>query len=164
MARPAAESPFPDNVGNLLKWEELDSWRTPSENFFFVNHYGQPDGLNEATWRVGIAGLVARPQSLTLADLKARPRREVDFTLGVLGQHRDRTGLLHRRHRQCPLGGHATGPAIGGSGCPGAGHRSGLLGGRSRHGDNPRQLGDRQWWPDGSSRARCRRRTRSDDH
>ena len=53
------ESPIPDNVGNLLKWEELDSWRIPSENFFFVNHYGQPDGLNEATWRVGIAGLVA---------------------------------------------------------------------------------------------------------
>jgi DMSO/TMAO reductase YedYZ molybdopterin-dependent catalytic subunit len=79
------ESPFPDNVGNLLKWEELDSWLTPSENFFFVNHYGQPDGLHEATWRVDIAGLVARPQSLTLADLKARPRREVDFTLECSG-------------------------------------------------------------------------------
>jgi Oxidoreductase molybdopterin binding domain len=79
------ESPFPDNVGNLLKWEELDSWLIPSEDFFFVNHYGPPDGLNEATWRVGIAGLVARPQSLTLADLKARPRREVDFTLECSG-------------------------------------------------------------------------------
>ena len=79
------ESPFPDNVGNLLKWEELDSWLTPTEDFFFVNHYGQPDGLNEATWRVDIAGLVARPQSLTLADLKARPRREVDFTLECSG-------------------------------------------------------------------------------
>jgi DMSO/TMAO reductase YedYZ molybdopterin-dependent catalytic subunit len=79
------ESPFPDNVGNLLKWEELDSWLTPPENFFFVNHYGQPDGLNGLTWRVGIAGLVARPQSLTLADLKARPRREVDFTLECSG-------------------------------------------------------------------------------
>ena len=79
------DSPFPDNVGNLLKWEELDSWLTPTEDFFFVNHYGQPDGLNEATWRVDIAGLVARPQSLTLADLKARPRREVDFTLECSG-------------------------------------------------------------------------------
>ena len=35
---------------------------------------------------------------------------------------------LHRRHRQCPLGGHAAGPAVGGGGCPGGSHRSGLLG------------------------------------
>jgi DMSO/TMAO reductase YedYZ molybdopterin-dependent catalytic subunit len=78
-------NPVPDNVGKLLKWEELDSWLIPTDNFFFVNHYGQPDGLDEATWRVDIAGLVAHPQSLTLADLKARPRREVDFTLECSG-------------------------------------------------------------------------------
>jgi DMSO/TMAO reductase YedYZ molybdopterin-dependent catalytic subunit len=56
-----AENPVPDNVGNLLEWEALDSWLTPTDNFFFVNHYGQPDGLDEATWRVSIGGLVARP-------------------------------------------------------------------------------------------------------
>jgi DMSO/TMAO reductase YedYZ molybdopterin-dependent catalytic subunit len=80
-----APNPIPDNVGNLLKWEGLDSWLTPTNNFFFVNHYGQPSGLDESTWRVGIAGLVAHPQSLTLADLKARERREVDFTLECSG-------------------------------------------------------------------------------
>jgi len=81
------ESPFPDNVGNLLKWEALDSWLIPAENFFFVNHYGQPDGPNEATWRDGIEGLVARPMSLALADLKARPRREVEAHHGMHGMH-----------------------------------------------------------------------------
>jgi DMSO/TMAO reductase YedYZ molybdopterin-dependent catalytic subunit len=80
-----APNPIPDNVGNLLKWEALDSWLTPTNNFFFVNHYGQPGGLDEFTWRVGIEGLVAHPQSLTLADLKARRRREVDFTLECSG-------------------------------------------------------------------------------
>jgi DMSO/TMAO reductase YedYZ molybdopterin-dependent catalytic subunit len=80
-----APNPIPNNVGNLLKWEELDSWLTPTNNLFFVNHFGQPNGLDEATWRVGIAGLVARPRSLTLADLKARGRREVDFTLECSG-------------------------------------------------------------------------------
>jgi DMSO/TMAO reductase YedYZ molybdopterin-dependent catalytic subunit len=69
-----AENPVPDNVGNLLVWEALDSWLTPADNFFFVNHYGQPNGLDEAMWRVDIGGLVARPQSLTLAYLKTRPR------------------------------------------------------------------------------------------
>jgi DMSO/TMAO reductase YedYZ molybdopterin-dependent catalytic subunit len=80
-----APNPVPHITGNLLNWEALDSRLTPADNFFFVQHYGQPGGLNEATWRVGITGLVARPQSLTLADLKARPRREVDFTLECSG-------------------------------------------------------------------------------
>jgi DMSO/TMAO reductase YedYZ molybdopterin-dependent catalytic subunit len=84
--QPAA-NPFPDNLKNLLKWEELDSWLTPTDKFFSFNHFGQPTSLNEATWRVDIAGLVARPQSLRLADLKARPRHEVDFTLECSGNN-----------------------------------------------------------------------------
>jgi DMSO/TMAO reductase YedYZ molybdopterin-dependent catalytic subunit len=79
--------PFPEFGGNQLKWEELDSWLIPADNFHFVNHFGQPTGLDEATWRVDIAGLVARPQSLTLADIKARPRHEVDFTLECSGNN-----------------------------------------------------------------------------
>jgi DMSO/TMAO reductase YedYZ molybdopterin-dependent catalytic subunit len=84
-----APNPVPNILGNQLEWEALDSWLTPADDFFFVQHYGQPDGLNEATWRVDIAGLVARPRSLTLADLKARPRRAVNFTLECSGN----TGL-----------------------------------------------------------------------
>lgn len=75
----------PAIVGNLLVWETLDSWLTPPNNFFYVRHYGQPDGLDESSWRVNIGGLVARPQSLTIADLKSRERREVDFTLECSG-------------------------------------------------------------------------------
>jgi DMSO/TMAO reductase YedYZ molybdopterin-dependent catalytic subunit len=82
-----APNPIPANVGNLLTWEALDSRLTPTHNFFFVNHYGQPDGLVEATWRVGIGGLVARPRSLTLADLKAGQRNEVEFTLECSGNN-----------------------------------------------------------------------------
>lgn len=78
-------SPIPDNAGKLLIWEAVDSWYTPADDFFFVNHYGQPGGLDEATWRVGIDGLVEHPQSLSVADIKARPRREVDFTLECSG-------------------------------------------------------------------------------
>src|SRR6266542_4257782 len=80
-----APNPFPAGVGNLLVWEELDSWLTPADNFFFVHHYGVPDHLDEAMWRVDIAGLVARPQSVMLADLKARTRHEVSFTLECSG-------------------------------------------------------------------------------
>ena len=80
-----APNPIPNAVGNLLQWEALDSALTPAHNFFFVSHYGQPDGLSEDTWRVEIAGLVGRPRSLTLADLKARERHEAEFTLECSG-------------------------------------------------------------------------------
>ena len=80
-----APNPIPANVGNLLTWEALDSWLTPAHNFFFVSHFGPPASLDQFAWRVGIEGLVARPRSLTLADIKARPRHEVDFTLECSG-------------------------------------------------------------------------------
>jgi DMSO/TMAO reductase YedYZ molybdopterin-dependent catalytic subunit len=80
-------NPFPANVGKLLKWEDLDSWRTPPDKFFYAMHYGIPDGLEEAKWRIDIGGLVARPQSLTIAELKARPRQEVNFTLECSGNN-----------------------------------------------------------------------------
>jgi DMSO/TMAO reductase YedYZ molybdopterin-dependent catalytic subunit len=80
------EPPFP--IPNQLKWEALDSWLTPADDFFVVSHYNQP-ALDATGWRLDIGGLVARPGSLTLADLKARPRREVTFTLECSGN----TGL-----------------------------------------------------------------------
>jgi DMSO/TMAO reductase YedYZ molybdopterin-dependent catalytic subunit len=78
--------PFPDDP-KFLKWEQLDAFFTDPANFFIVSHYGNQN-VDAATWRLGIGGLVARPQSLTLADLRAaRPRREVTFTLECSGNH-----------------------------------------------------------------------------
>ncbi len=81
-----APNPFPpSDAGNFLVWEDLDSWLTPANNFFYVTHYGIPTGLDESAWRVDVGGLVARPRTLTLADIKARPRHEVNFTLECSG-------------------------------------------------------------------------------
>jgi DMSO/TMAO reductase YedYZ molybdopterin-dependent catalytic subunit len=83
-----APNPVPQIVPRQLIWEELDSWLTPADEFFIVSHYGNP-AVDPASYRLSIAGLVARPQSLTLADLQARPRSEVTFTLECSGN----TGL-----------------------------------------------------------------------
>jgi DMSO/TMAO reductase YedYZ molybdopterin-dependent catalytic subunit len=83
-----APNPVPQIVPRQLVWEDLDSWLTPADEFFIVSHYGNPP-VEEATRPLSIGGLVARPQTLTLADLKARPRREVTFTLECSGN----TGL-----------------------------------------------------------------------
>jgi DMSO/TMAO reductase YedYZ molybdopterin-dependent catalytic subunit len=81
---PPATNPVPGAVGKLLDWEALDSWLTPANNFFTINHYGFPT-VDMTRWRLGVDGLVRRSLSLTLDDLKARPRREVTFTLECSG-------------------------------------------------------------------------------
>ncbi len=81
-----AENPVPEIAGQLLEWQELDSWITPTDDFFYVSHFGQP-ALDANDWRLEISGLVDQPMTLTLEDLKARARREVDFTIECSGNH-----------------------------------------------------------------------------
>jgi DMSO/TMAO reductase YedYZ molybdopterin-dependent catalytic subunit len=83
-----APNPVPQIAQRQLTWEELDSWLTPADEFFIISHYNTPT-LDPATHRLDIGGLVARTQSLTMADLRARPRREVTFTMECSGN----TGL-----------------------------------------------------------------------
>jgi DMSO/TMAO reductase YedYZ molybdopterin-dependent catalytic subunit len=83
---PPPENPAPDAVRNLLRWEELDSWVTPNEEFFAVNHYNWPV-IDEQSWSLEVGGRVGQPLTFTLDDLRGRPRREVVFTLECSGNH-----------------------------------------------------------------------------
>jgi DMSO/TMAO reductase YedYZ molybdopterin-dependent catalytic subunit len=75
-----APNPVPDVVGQKVPWEKLDSWLTPNDQFFTVAHYDKPV-LDPSSWQLQIGGLVQQPLTLSLDDLKARPRQEVTFTL-----------------------------------------------------------------------------------
>jgi DMSO/TMAO reductase YedYZ molybdopterin-dependent catalytic subunit len=79
-------NPMPQVVGNLLQWEQLDSWLTPNDKFFTVGHYNKPS-IPEQDWTLEVTGLVKRPMTFTLQELKARPRQEVIFTLECSGNH-----------------------------------------------------------------------------
>lgn len=79
-----AENPVPEVIIQQLDWEQLDSWLTPPDEFFVIKHYNLPD-LSEEDWQLEISGLVERPMTLTLADLKERARQEVTFTLECSG-------------------------------------------------------------------------------
>jgi DMSO/TMAO reductase YedYZ molybdopterin-dependent catalytic subunit len=81
-------NPVPEIISVQIDWEKLDSWLTPTGQHFVVMHYGIPD-TNEDTWKLELDGLVAQPLKLSLEDLKARPRREMDVTLECAGN----TGL-----------------------------------------------------------------------
>lgn len=80
------ENPVPQVVANQLKWETLDSWITPNEQFFSVAHYNRPK-IDAKDWSLRVDGLVERPLNLTLDDLRSRPRQEVVFTLECSGNH-----------------------------------------------------------------------------
>jgi DMSO/TMAO reductase YedYZ molybdopterin-dependent catalytic subunit len=77
-------NPVPEVIVRQLTWEELDSWLTPEDQFFVIKHFDEPK-LTEADYRLEVGGLVAQPMTLTLADLKARERQEVTFTLECSG-------------------------------------------------------------------------------
>ena len=79
-----APNPVPDVVGQKVLWEKLDSWLTPNDQFFTVAHYDKPV-LDAAAWQLQIGGLVQQPLTLSLDDLKARPRQEVTFTVECSG-------------------------------------------------------------------------------
>src|ERR1700704_397586 len=79
-----APNPVPDVVGQKVGWEALDSWLTPNDQFFTVAHYDKPV-LDTTAWRLQIGGLVQQPLTLSLDDLKARPRQEVTFTVECSG-------------------------------------------------------------------------------
>ncbi len=80
------DNPVPDVVQNQLRWEQLDSWLTPNDKFFGVGHYGWP-AIDAANWSLKIGGLVQRPMTLNLADIRALRRQEVVFTLECSGNH-----------------------------------------------------------------------------
>jgi DMSO/TMAO reductase YedYZ molybdopterin-dependent catalytic subunit len=81
-----ASNPVPEVIKTQLVWEELDSWVTPNDKFFSIAHFDRPV-IDANAWKLEIDGLVNKPMSLTLADLKARPRQEVVFTVECSGNH-----------------------------------------------------------------------------
>ena len=83
-----APNPVPDVIQNQLVWENLDSWITPNAKFFSIAHFNRP-AIEEAAWKLEVDGLVSKPMSLTLADIKLMPRQEVTFTVECSGN----TGL-----------------------------------------------------------------------
>jgi DMSO/TMAO reductase YedYZ molybdopterin-dependent catalytic subunit len=87
--QPAAVPPPAQSIiGQQLVWEDLNSWTTPTDKFFTIAHFGQPT-IDVASWRLDVEGLVKQSMSLSLDQIKARPRQEVTFTIECSGN----TGL-----------------------------------------------------------------------
>ena len=62
------------------RWSELTNWMTKSEDLYVVSHYNIP-ALDANAHKLDISGLVKKPRTLTLADIKARRRKTITATL-----------------------------------------------------------------------------------
>ncbi len=79
----ADAKPFNPERPNL-PWDKLESWLTPTPELFRVGHYGFPD-VDMAKWKLDIGGMVERPRSLSLDQLKRRAAKERTVTIECSG-------------------------------------------------------------------------------
>jgi len=81
---PWTNAPAPGGRANTLDWQALTSWVTPTADLFSVGHYGTPE-VDASTWRLEVGGLVERPRTFTLDEIRARPRRSVTMLMECAG-------------------------------------------------------------------------------
>jgi DMSO/TMAO reductase YedYZ molybdopterin-dependent catalytic subunit len=74
----------PRSRPNMLDWETLDSWLTPQDQVFSVSHYNEPD-VDAGSYRLEITGMVDRPRTLSLDELKSLPQQDQLMTLECSG-------------------------------------------------------------------------------
>ncbi|HTM50972.1 MAG TPA: sulfite oxidase [Bryobacteraceae bacterium] len=93
--------PFNPEKPNL-PWDQLTSWITPDEHIFSVGHYGVPE-FDLAGWKLELGGLIDKPRSFTLEELKARPAKEHTATLECSGNGPAGGLIANARWKGTPL-------------------------------------------------------------
>ena len=84
----------PTAIVRFVDIRRIDEFFTPADEFFTIQHYGQPD-IDVATHAVEISGLVTHPQALSVADIRRRPRTEIACAFECSGNSRRRfNGLI----------------------------------------------------------------------
>lgn len=70
--------PARPGANHFLDTSKISSFYTDNEDFYIVQHYGQPE-VDVANYELRVTGLVDRPLSFTLDQLRARPAVEKDI-------------------------------------------------------------------------------------
>jgi DMSO/TMAO reductase YedYZ molybdopterin-dependent catalytic subunit len=73
---PANFSTNPSEMVRVLDIRRIDAPITPRDQFFTLQHYGQPD-VDPAKWRLSIDGLVDRPIAISIDDLRKQGTAEL---------------------------------------------------------------------------------------
>lgn len=76
---PATFNPAPNPTTRTLDLRKIDGPFTPRDQFFTTQHYGHPD-VDMAAFRLKVGGMVAKPLTLSIEDLKRM--RATDLVAG----------------------------------------------------------------------------------
>jgi DMSO/TMAO reductase YedYZ molybdopterin-dependent catalytic subunit len=76
----------------IIDIRTIDGPFTPADKFFTTQHYGHPE-IDPAAFRLKITGLVERPKSLSLAELRKMKSAELIFGFECSGNQRPLQGL-----------------------------------------------------------------------
>ena len=66
----------PSPIVRFVDIRNIKDFFTPADEFFTIQHYGQPE-VNASSHQLEISGLVSRPQKVSMADIRRRPRIEL---------------------------------------------------------------------------------------
>ena len=77
----------PGGIG-FLDTRTIDSFYTPNDTFYIVQHYDQPQ-ISEDDYRLRVTGLVGRTLEFSLAELKSLDRVEMDAGFECGGNRQD---------------------------------------------------------------------------
>jgi DMSO/TMAO reductase YedYZ molybdopterin-dependent catalytic subunit len=93
---PFSDAPpaFPPPKGETRQYDirTIDGVFTPADKFFTTQHYGHPE-VDPATYRLKVSGLVNRPLSLSLDELRRLGNAELIFGFECSGNRRPLQGL-----------------------------------------------------------------------
>jgi DMSO/TMAO reductase YedYZ molybdopterin-dependent catalytic subunit len=89
---PAKFNPTPTPERRTLDIRKIDGPFTPADQFFTTQHLGHPV-IDPATFALQVSGLVERPKSFSLADLRKMRSVELAFGFECSGNRRPLQGL-----------------------------------------------------------------------
>lgn len=72
-----SRGPAMPGATHFLDTREIDSFYTDNEDFYVVQHYGQPE-VDLSTFKLSVTGLVDNPREYTLAQLQAKNQFDID--------------------------------------------------------------------------------------
>src|SRR3954447_23771668 len=86
--------PFLDDIPDpgareQIKWAEPQPWITPTQRIFTVGHYSRPAEIAPAAYRLELCGQFDKPVSLTLDEIKGRPRKKLTAKIECSGHAAD---------------------------------------------------------------------------
>lgn len=89
---------------HYLDTRQIDSFYTPNNDFYIIQHYNQPE-IDAQSFRLKVSGLVERELNLSMAQLQSRPRIEIDagFECGGNGERLFQGLIGNARWAGCSL-------------------------------------------------------------